>query len=95
MNICGCIISAHNDKFMVEKAIKELKEGVALLAQHQKFITNADQYKCCWQTIAAYRSKRIKRMSSNWRKQRGWQSNKPARSAGKQQHPSLLQKTTH
>ena len=92
MKICDCIISAHNDKFMVEKAIKEFKKGVALLAQHQKIIRHADQCKCCWQTIAA--CIQGKEDTSNWRKQRGWPSNRPTRSAGKQEHLSLLQKTT-
>ena len=42
-------------KAMVEKAIKKFKEGAALLAQHQKFIRKADQQKCHWKTIAAYK----------------------------------------
>ena len=43
------------NKAMVEKAIEKLKEGAALLAHHQKFIRKANQHKCHWKTMAAYK----------------------------------------
>ena len=65
-DISDCIVSAtqqlgkmnpssYRDKATLEKTIKELEEGVALIAQHQKFIRIANQSEHHWQTVAAYK----------------------------------------
>ena len=65
-DIGDCIASATNhiakittpgekDRAAMERAVKELQEGMALTAQRQKFIRIADQSEHHWQTVAAYR----------------------------------------
>ena len=46
---------AEKEKAAMEKAVKELEEGAALIAQRQKFIRIADQSDHHWQTVAAYK----------------------------------------
>ena len=45
---------AEKDKAAMEKAVKELEEGTALIAQRQKFIRIAD-HQSHWKTVAAYK----------------------------------------
>ena len=65
-DIGDCIASATNhiakiatpgekDKAAMERAVKELQEGMALISQRKKFIRIADQSEHHWQTVAAYR----------------------------------------
>ena len=69
-DISDCIVSAtqqlgkmnpssDRDKATLEKTIKELEEGAALIAQHQKFIRIANQSDHHWQTVTAYKDNNI------------------------------------